>query len=109
MRNATPFEIWMETSRLSAQMGFMLAEANAVILMRLFGLAGLWNVTPFENRRMFSEKAAAARDSAFAAARAASLGRSPTAIAHAALTPVRVKTKSNVRRLTRRGPSRGRG
>jgi hypothetical protein len=104
MRNATPLGLGMEMTRLSTQMGLMMAEANMVILMRLWGMAGFWDVTPHENRRMFSEKSSAMRDSAFAAARAASLGHSPAGIAQAALKPVRHRTKSNVRRLTRRGP-----
>jgi hypothetical protein len=104
MRNANPLGLGLELSRLSAQMGLMMAEANMVVFMRLWGMAGLWNVTPHENRRMVHEKTAAVRDAAFAAARAASLGRSPAAVAHAALKPVRSRTNSNVRRLTRRGP-----
>jgi len=104
MRNANPLGLGLELSRLSAQMGLMMAEANMVVLMRLWGIAGFWNVAPYENRRMVREKATAARDSAFAAARAASLGHSPAGIAHAALKPVRHRTQSNVRRLTRRGP-----
>lgn len=94
----------MQITQLSTQMAMMLAEANMVIFMRLWGLAGLWNVTPSEKHRMVSEKARAAQASAIAAGLALASGKSPAAVAHAALKPVRRRTKSNVRRLSRRGP-----
>lgn len=106
MRIAGPFSSTIQLAHLSVQSAMMLAEANMVIVMRLWGMAGFWNVTPFENRRMVHEKAAAAQASALAAGRAIAAGKGPAAVAHAALKPVRHRTKSNVRRLTRRGPAR---
>lgn len=94
---------------LSTQMSMMLAEANMVIFMRLWGLAGVWNVAPSENRRMVSEKSSAAHASAFAAGRAIAAGKSPAAIAQAALNPIRRRTSFNVSRLARRGPGGGKG
>lgn len=99
-----PFGTGMELTRLATQMGLTMAEANMVILMRLWGLAGVWNVPPQEGRRMAWEKSEAATDSAFAAARAAVQGRSAAAVAEAALQPVPSRTTSNLRRLVRRGP-----
>lgn len=107
MRSHGPLETGMQVMHLSAQMTMMLAEANMVILMRLWGMAGAWNVRPTENRRMVSEKAFAMQASARAAGRAIAAGESPAAIAQAALNPVRRRTKSNVSRLARRGPGPG--
>lgn len=104
MRAPTPFDAGLEVIRLAGQWSMMIAEANLVIWMRLCGFAGHWKVPPQENRRMVTEKTSAMRDAAFAAARAAALGHSPARVAHAALKPVRRRTRSNVKRLTRRGP-----
>jgi hypothetical protein len=103
-RTKTPFGTGMELSLLATRMGLMLAEANMVILMRLWGLAGVWNVTPHENRRMVREKHDAATEATVAATRAAMRGGSAAAVANAALKPVRRRTKSNLRRLALRGP-----
>jgi hypothetical protein len=93
-----------ECIRLAMQSGMMLAEANMVIAMRMFGMAGLWNVTPAENKRMVDEKSTAAMASGAAMARAMVAGKSPAAIAMAGLRPVRAKTRANVARLSKRGP-----
>ena len=55
--------------RLSIQSSMMLAEANMVIAMRLWGMAGMWKVTPGENKRMLDEKSTAAMKSGAAMAR----------------------------------------
>ncbi|HQU69398.1 MAG TPA: antibiotic ABC transporter [Albidovulum sp.] len=107
MRNQGPLETGLEFVQLSAQMTMMLAEANMVIFMRVCGLAGFWNVSASEKSRMVREKTHAAQASARAAGRAMAAGESPTAIAQAALDPVRRRTKSNVLRLARRGPGMG--
>lgn len=104
MRPTNALTANLEMSRLAMQTAMMMAEANMVIFMRLWGLAGFWNVTPFESRRMVQEKAAAARAAALAAGMALATGRSPAAAAEAALKPVRRRTRSNVQRLVRRGP-----
>lgn len=108
MRQHGPFETGLQLAQLSTQMTMMLAEANMVIFMRLWGLAGFWNVTDCEKTRMVREKTHAAQASARAVGRAIAAGQSPAAIAQAALKPVRRRTKSNVLRLSRRGPGPGR-
>lgn len=102
-RHLMPLDYW----RGALNFATMMAEAQMVIAMRMMGMAGFWNVTPFENTRMVQEKAVAAQAAALAAGRAIATGQSPAAAAFAALKPVRRRTKSNVRRLTRRGPSAG--
>ncbi|MGK7753876.1 MULTISPECIES: antifreeze protein [unclassified Roseovarius] len=86
--------------------GMIMAEAYAVIAMRLWGMAGLWAVTPSENHRMMSEKAAALTRSMLDANTAAFRGGDPSRIIAAAMKPVRQKTRANARRLAKRGPKR---
>jgi hypothetical protein len=101
---AGPFDWWL----LGWQTSIMLAEAQAVIAMRMMGLAGLWAVHPTESFRMVAEKPAAYARAAEAAGRAALAGKAPHEIAGAALRPVRRKTRANSRRLVRTGPRRPR-
>lgn len=91
---------------LSMKTGMMLVEAQMVIGMRMMGMAGFWRVLPSENARMSSEKVSAVSASAFATSRAIMSGKSPVLIAEAALRPVARTTKSNVKRLARRGPGK---
>ncbi|MES2815822.1 MAG: antifreeze protein [Pseudomonadota bacterium] len=91
---------------LSMKTGMMLVEAQMVIGMRMMGMAGFWRVLPSENARMSSEKVSAVSASAFATSRAIMSGKSPALIAEAALRPVARTTKSNVKRLARRGPGK---
>lgn len=91
---------------LSLKTGMMLMEAQMVIGMRMMGMAGLWRVLPTENARMSSEKVSAMGQSALAASTALMAGKSPVLIAEAALKPVARATKSNVKRLARRGPGK---
>ncbi|MFN3211081.1 MAG: hypothetical protein ACE369_19200 [Roseovarius sp.] len=51
-RVLTPADLWSN----AFQAAMIVAEANAVIAMRLWGMAGFWAVTPSENSRMISEK-----------------------------------------------------
>ena len=53
-----------QAAQLSLQTGLMMAEAQMVIAMRLWGMAGLWNTKPEENLRMVQEKAEAVLQSA---------------------------------------------
>jgi hypothetical protein len=101
-RRATPFDLW----RAGMQGWMLMAEAQAVIAMRMWGMAGLWNVTPSENSRMVSEKATALPQSALAASQAAMAGKRPDEVMTAAIRPLRRKTGANARRLTKRGPKR---
>lgn len=91
---------------LSMKTGMMLMEAQMVIGMRMMGMAGLWRVLPSENARMSSEKVSAMGEAALATGHAIMTGASPAKIAEAALKPVARATKSNVKRLARRGPGK---
>jgi hypothetical protein len=91
--------------RLSMQMGLMTLEAQRVVAMRVWGMGGLWNVTPGENDRMVEEKSDAAVASAVAAGRAVMQGKSPAGVALAAMKPLRTKTRANATRLAKQGPA----
>ncbi|MGL5012414.1 MAG: antifreeze protein, partial [Paracoccaceae bacterium] len=67
------------------------------------GMAGVWNVTPAENRRMVEEKQAAAVEAGVAMTRAVLTGKGPVAVAEAGLAPVARKTRANAKRLSKRG------
>ena len=95
----TPLDCW----RAGFEIATMMAEAQIVISLRLLGIAGVWNTPEDEHRRMFSEKTAAAQEAGLAAARAFASGHKPADVARAAMTPLRRRTKANVKRLTRRG------
>lgn len=56
--------------QLSMQSSMMLAEANMVIAMRLWGMAGVWRVAPSENTRMVQEKTDALQAASLAAGHA---------------------------------------
>jgi len=100
MRN--PF---FESFQTMISFGQMLVEAQTVITLRTMGMAGLWNLGPAETQRMWLEKARAAQESGMAAAGALLGGQGPAGALSAALKPVRHKTRSNARRLVRRGPA----
>jgi hypothetical protein len=93
-------ELW----RLWAQMAMIGFEAQTVIAMRMLGMGGLWSVSPSEKTRMVTEKAAAFSAAAMQGALAAAQGKRPDEIAQTMLRPIRRKTRSNSRRLARRGP-----
>jgi hypothetical protein len=94
---ASPFQLWTLGFRTSV----MLAEAQTVILLRLWGMAGLWPVGPSESTRMVAEKWPAFLHAYAAAGTAALKGQGPHRIADAALTPIARKTRANSRRLVR--------
>ncbi len=99
---ASPIEFWS----LGYQMAMTMAEAQAVMAMRIFGLAGAWSLPPSEAIRMIAEKPPAFMRAASAAGMAAANGKRPDQILSAALKPVRQKTRANSRRLAKRGPRR---
>lgn len=78
-----------------------LVEAQTVIAYRCLGFAGLWPSDPSERRRMIAEKPPVFAASGFAAVNAMMAGRTPDAVAQAALAPLRRKTRSNAKRLSR--------
>ena len=101
---ATPLQLWT----LGLQTGVMMAEAQAVVVLRLWGIAGLWPVSPTETTRMVAEKWPAFLSAYGAAGAAAMKGHGPHRIASAALRPIARKTRANSRRLARGKPRRSR-
>ena len=96
-RVPTPIDYWAN----AMQASMIMAEAQAVIAMRVWGMAGLWAVTPQENDRMVSEKFDAYTRAVTAAGQAAMVGSD---VAKAAMKPIRQATRANVKRLAKRGP-----
>ena len=92
-----------EATLLSMETGLMLAEAQMVVAMRLWGMAGVWNVTSDEPVRMVQEKAEAAVHSLLVAGQALMGGQGAGQVAMAALAPVRDRTRDNVQRLGTQG------
>ena len=82
-------------------MARMMAEANLIVALRLWGLAGAWPMAANERARMVTEKTAAAQDAVRAAARAAAGGSGAGAIAAAAAKPVARRTRANAARLSK--------
>lgn len=103
MPSQTPVAAWQQMMLAGATFGAMAFEAQAVIAMRLWGMAGWWNLGPHETGRMVGEKLAAAIASQAATGRAVLAGQGPGAVALAAIKPVRRRTKANALRLARRG------
>lgn len=97
-RTITPLDFtrtWMELARI----GF---ETQAVMTMRLLGMAGIWPVAGNETARMISEKAPAFAAAWAAGAKAAARGALPHQVIDASVRPLGVRTRSNNRRLVRR-------
>lgn len=94
-RFPTPFDFY----RPGLLMGQMMLESQIVISLRLMGMAGVLPAARGENARMVSEKTAAMQEAGLAASRAMLTGAAMPAIALAAMTPLRRRTKANVRRL----------
>lgn len=103
-RKPTAFDL-VRPGLLAAQ---MIAEANFVIALRMWGMLGAWRMAPGEYRRMGTEKIAAAQESGRAVARALTSGATPAEMTSAALAPVRRRTRANAARLTR-SAARGQG
>ena len=103
MKPANPFAWWAN----AMEVGYVMAEAQAVIAMRMMGMAGVWSVTPAEDARMISEKVHALTKAGTDATRVALSGGGPEAVAAAAIRPIRQKTRANARRLSKRGFRKG--
>jgi len=88
------------------QIAFMAAEAQAIVSMRVLGMAGVWSVPPSEKTRMISEKVNAMTKSNGNAVAAVLRGGTPDEVFAAAIKPYRQQTRANTRRLTRRGLKR---
>lgn len=87
----------------AVQTGMMLLEAQTVIALRMWGMAGGRPMGPEEHVRMVQEKASAATEAGTAMMRAADKG--PGAMALAGIKPVRRRTRANVKRLTKAASS----
>ena len=98
----------VETFALGLEMMHLAGETQSIMVMRLLGLSGLWNVQDTESARMVAEKPAAFARSAEAAINAARVGGRPDQVMAAAVEPLRSKTRANVARLSSRGPGRPR-
>ena len=88
-----PYRVW-------AQMARIAMDSQMVIGYRVAGMMGK---SPGEPFRMVAEKQAAASESMFAVAQAASRGASADRMMSAALRPYGKRTRANSRRLTSRG------
>lgn len=93
----TPFQF----AQLAQETGEMLAEAQMVITMRVFGMAGLRDMAPTETTRMVQEKAEAMLQATTAASMAMLAGAGAATVALEALKPVRRRTRANLRRLSK--------
>ncbi|SFQ94581.1 hypothetical protein [Poseidonocella sedimentorum] len=87
------------------QYWLMLAEAQMVMGMRMAGMAMMWSIPRSEYRRMVVEKQEGYSAAAHAATRAILSGQPPEKVAKAAVRPIRARTRSNYRRLAKRGPA----
>ena len=79
-------------------------ESQAVIAMRMAGMAGLWRTGPAETARMLREKPEALADAWISAWMAGAGGARPDEVMQAALRPIGRRTRSNAKRLMRAGP-----
>ena len=94
-----PFELAWTGVRVAT----LMVEAQVVITYRIMGMAGIWAVSETEKRRMVTEKAPAFLESGFAATFAMMRAQSPVDVIDAALDPLTRKTRSNRKRLAKRG------
>ena len=78
-------------------------EAQAVMNLRMMGMAGLWAVKPSENDRMVSEKAPAFVRAQVAMTKAAMRGAGPEQIWRAGLRPLTRVASANRSRLLKGG------
>jgi len=99
LKRNTPVHYWAN----AMQFGYLMAEAQAVIAMRMMGMAGVWSVTSAEDSRMISEKVYAMTKATTDATKVAMAGGTADQIAAAAIKPIRRKTRANARRLGKRG------
>ena len=98
-RKIAPFDLWAQSYELWATA----IEAQSVVAMRMMGMAGIWNVTPFETTRMITEKPEVFGRAAMAASIGMMTGQRPDRIMRSATQKIRRKTRSNARRLAKRG------
>lgn len=100
---ANPLAIWQTC----AGLGMLAFEAQAVVGMRLLGMAGAWPVARNENRKMLAEKPPAFSRAATAAAGKAVSGGWPDEVILAAVRPLTRTARANRKRLAAKALSRG--
>lgn len=92
--SAAPYRLWAQMVRIGL-------DSQMVIGLRLAGMMGMREQSPGEPFRMVAEKQAAASESIFAIAQAASRGASADRVMSAALRPYGKRTRANSRRLAK--------
>ncbi|SFP54208.1 antifreeze protein [Tranquillimonas alkanivorans] len=102
-RPATP----IDGMRAGLALWRMAVDAQAVVGLRVMGMAGLWAVAPGETTRMVTEKAPAFAEAQWAAWAAAMRGERPDEVMSAWVAPISRTAGANARRLWKRGPTRG--
>ena len=96
---SNPFETASEAGRLA----MFAVNVQAVMTMRILGMAGMWNTAPGENSRMVSEKQKAFAESAGALTGALMSGAYPLAMMQSVMLPYESRVTANRKRLSRRG------
>lgn len=89
---------------LGFEMSRLMFEAQTVITLRMLGMGGFWGRAKDEDTRMVAEKQAAFAKAGIAIWGSAMRGGAPDKIASAGIRPLRRTTKSNVKRLSGKGP-----
>lgn len=87
--------------KLSTQMAYLILDTQAVMTLRLMGMAGALPHARGENERMVNEKGPAMAKAYAAATKAAIGGGRPDQIMTAAMEPVSKKVRANRKRLTK--------
>ncbi|MBQ0804163.1 antifreeze protein [Sulfitobacter sp. HGT1] len=86
---------------LNAQFTSLMIDTQAVMTLRMLGMAGALPHASGENSRMFKEKGPAMARAYKAATHAALSGGSPDQIMTAAMAPVSKRVRANRKRLTK--------
>lgn len=94
-----PWKLALETTR-------AMADAQAVISMRMGGMMGLWPVAGGEHSRMIREKPRAMIKAVVAMHGAMIEMQTPDQVMRAGLRPISDKVGKNAKRLTARGSKR---
>jgi hypothetical protein len=84
---------------LNTQFASLMLDTQAVMALRIMGMAGALPHARTENARMMDEKGPAMTKAFQAATKAAMAGKSPDQIMTAAMAPVSKKVRANRKRL----------
>ena len=98
-RITTPVDLL--NSSLDAMM--LAYETQLVMTYRMLGLVGVWSVTDAEKARKVEEQLPAFTEAWWSATHTAMGGGRPDEVVRAWMRPIRRTTKSNAKRLGRRG------